>query len=866
MGFFGMTAPKTRAQMGVSTRAPSVDILHRQECKACPLNNAGCNSPKMEPLGHDRPLVYFLGAAPSSSADRKDEPFAGDDMSFLRRSLPKEAFADARFGNVIRTHPGKGEPIKTHDGELSTTREPAYIEIECCRPYVTRDIEDAMPVAIFGFGSVPLKWAANETHPYRWMGRRIPVKIGTHKCWYYPFPEIVNVLKDVKWDGHVAESMQTLAAYLKRAWEQVCDDNGDEPVIHDRAMIDKGVKWVFGPSEKDLRTIVDFLKRAEDEEVSGLDYETNALRPYNKNTKLLTAAVSIERETLAFPLEHRQAKWSPEQLDRIYAALEDYLYSKSIKAVHQAAFEMEWSAVFFGRKVLRGSPWACTLSQAYIINPTQGLLSLESLTVQHFGFNIKELSNVNRKDLDNEPLDRVLPYNALDAKYHRELFFVQEPILYDIEQMPQYQHNMETIPSIVLTQMHGIPIDGKVRDDFAKKYQEQCDNALLDMKECKAWRMYAKEYQAEFKPSSNPDVAKLLKMLGVKIAKSEKGNDITDEKHLRKVDNPIIVPLIKWKKAAKILSTYVAPISDDSPHVYDDGLIHMTISTTKVETWRTSSEDPNTQNWPKRGPNVVIRRAIGKRGKKVVAFDYAGIQARCIAVEARDKAFMDSFITGYDIHAEWTEWFAKKCKAWAYDDLLTNDKQFKNARSGVKNQFVFPSFFGSSAKSISPSLAGSGNIEMPIKIVEEAQEQLFSQFPDIKRWQEKLQRFYAKHQYVTGYSGHRRYAPIGYNQIINSPIQADERIIVLTAMNVLSELDYNLYQPMMEIHDDLTFLWPENEIDARADVVLTELTERRFDWIYPIPLEVEMLVGDNWCDLKEVGKFESKGDRGYIQK
>ncbi len=62
--------------------------------------------------------------------------------------------------------------------------------------------------------------------------------------------------------------------------------------------------------------------------------------------------------------------------------------------------------------------------------------------------------------------------------------------------------------------------------------------------------------------------------------------------------------------------------------------------------------------------------------------------------------------------------------------------------------------------------------------------------------------------YVTGLSGFRRRAPFGLNELINVPIQADEGCMVLDAMSRLSELGDPRFQAALEIHDDLTFIWP----------------------------------------------------------
>jgi uracil-DNA glycosylase family 4 len=170
MSFFtfgGRTALATAAGF-------SKELLHQNECTVCPLNDAKICSPKMKPTGTRKPVIYILGEAPGEQEDKQGRPFVGPSGKLLKRYLKPEVQKLVRWGNVIRCYPGK-------------EKTPGPIEIETCRPSVTRDIEATRPTAIFGFGNVPLNWLIGETGITKWSGRRVPVQVGKHVCWYYPF-------------------------------------------------------------------------------------------------------------------------------------------------------------------------------------------------------------------------------------------------------------------------------------------------------------------------------------------------------------------------------------------------------------------------------------------------------------------------------------------------------------------------------------------------------------------------------------------------------------------------------------------------------------------------------------------------------
>jgi hypothetical protein len=126
--------------------------------------------------------------------------------------------------------------------------------------------------------------------------------------------------------------------------------------------------------------------------------------------------------------------------------------------VHSLAFEQEWTAVLFGKKTLRAGPWGCTMSQAFILDERQGALSLDFLCKQYFGIELKAISHLDRKKLASYPVKDVLNYNALDSKFHRELYIVQRKRLKQEGLTVQYKRHLRRIPTCVLTQIKGVPV------------------------------------------------------------------------------------------------------------------------------------------------------------------------------------------------------------------------------------------------------------------------------------------------------------------------------------------------------------------------------------------------------------------------
>jgi uracil-DNA glycosylase family 4 len=862
LGFFGLAEQSKTMPDSNNIGGYSLDLLHRCQCQICPLNHAPeLQHPYMKPYGAVRPLVYILGEAPGETEDRRGIPFVGKAGQLLHWRIPDGWENDLRFNNVIRCRP-------------PDNRDPSLIEIECCRPSVEEDIAKSKPEAIFGFGNWPLYWALDESGIIKWRGRRVPVEIGGHKCWYYPMlhPSFILHTRKRKYNGkefvphrldqYGSDMEFAFALDLNRAFEEV-RRGLPEPVVHSPEFAAKDIEIITDPQEA-----INAIRRMFGVKLVGLDYETGSLRPFVEQPKILTAALSSKEHTFAFPLEHRECTWSEQEVSEVLDVFGRFLYDAQVrKAVHNLPFEQEWSAFYLGPDCLRATRWECTMAQAYLLHGKRGDdyemggLSLDFLCLQHFGLHIKRLSNVNRKNLAAEPLDKILPYNGIDARYHRYLWSVQDKEIEAQGLREVYEHHLRRIPTMVLTQIQGLPVDQDQTLDLKSKYERsllRIGDELASMPSVKQFRD-RKGY--DYRPSSPQDVKFMYrKILRANIDKTDEAT-ITE----RMGNHPITKLTLKWRKTSKKLSTYVLPMvrGHENSALCDDDKLHPAILLTSTDTWRTSTNEPGVQNWPKHQEGVLeIRKQIAaQRGYKIVSFDYSGIQARNVAMESKDKRLIDAFWDDYDIHADWRDRIVKLYPRWIHGgvEALRDPKVAKKYRQKAKNEFVFASFFGAHPPTLSRHLS------IPVEITERLRKMFMRDFSGIDDWQKGLFESFYETGYVTGLSGHRRYAPISNNQLINAPIQADEVLIVCDAMSRLSELEEDRFQAMLEVHDDLTFRWPVKDIDKNSEVVIEYMLNVPFEWARIVPIGVEMSIGDNWGEMVECEeKFSSKTWRGGL--
>lgn len=860
MGFGELILP---AEQSRGRSGASVDLMHQHQCRVCTLNNAKLLHAKMPSTGSNQPLVYMLGEAPGKTEDEDGVQFVGESGQLLRTRLPKGWLNRVRWDNVIRCHP-------------PNDRDPSPVETECCRPFIENDVAKYKPRAIFGFGAVPLQWLLKQEGIGKWRGRRVPVKVHEHACWYYPFVHPAYLIYRERQrrgpppsDGFGTEDERIFALDLNRAFVEV-EAGLPEPVVHNRAEAEKELYWVDSSGRDDLQTVLDFLEVASLETSSGLDIETNRLRPYQREAKILTIAISIPGVTMAFPWDHQQCQWTDLQKAELRQGLVRFLRSQTRKAVHHLAFELEWFGVMLGLDFVRSGQWDCTMSQAAVIDERVGekpreetghrssgssCFGLGFLTQLYFGANIKQYSNVNLDRLEDEPLSKVLRYNAMDAKYHRLLSETQRTILARDNLLAIYENlQLRRVPTVVLTQIKGVPLDQAVIEAFDTKYA-------------------AKIAQVESKLAADPDVAAFTKLTGEAynpgspkhavimlrdVLKSDagvrRGSYSSDEAAFSKVKRPIADLQLEWRGLAKLHSTYIVPLKTGSPIVYPDGLLHPVLNTVFAETGRLSSEQPNEQNFPKRDSEgkEVRRQIVAPPGTIMVPIDYGQIEARVIAMASGDALFVKALWERYDIHGEWARRIALEFPHVVGGKKFINDKvALKKFRDKVKGGWVFALFFDAQLAT------ACAQCEIPVnKESEKLYGDFWKQFAGVRTWQDKTKTFYRKYGYVECLTGRRRHGPLRDTQLVNAPIQGTACEIVMDSMNRLSELgDWHL-QPFLNVHDDLTFILPENRYEEYVERAMRTMVQVPFSFVN-VPITVEVSSGINWCDQERVMDFSS---------
>lgn len=402
------------------------------------------------------------------------------------------------------------------------------------------------------------------------------------------------------------------------------------------------------------------------------------------------------------------------------------------------------------------------------------------------------------------------------------------------------EFDLPLIPVLYKMESNGMLID---REYFAKLKEEfELEVAGLERK---IWKVVGKEFNIN-------STTQLADVLFVRLGLSTKGikktarGYSTGVKELDKLEGQhSIIRLIKeYREAAKLLSTYIAPL----PELADkNGRVHTTFNQDVTATGRLSSTNPNLQNIPVRtGVGKRIREGfIAAEGKVLVSADYAQFELRLAAALAGDTQLVEDFNQGVDVHT--------KTASEAFG--VPMDKVTKEQRRAAK-VINFGILYGMSVRGLAEAA------DMQYTQAKEFIENYFRLRQPVKAYLDGVLKDAREKGYVETFFGRRRSTPdvLSSNFVVrsaaeraaqNMPIQGTEADLMKRAM-ILVDRELSEKAPtarmVMQVHDSLIVECDEGDAE-QVGKVLKAIMEDKVATELPVKLAVEVTVGRNWGEL-----------------
>jgi uracil-DNA glycosylase family 4 len=825
---------------GPITAKPAPITSGVRGCDVCPLKSEWprITSPRMRLSGNKSdPDILVLGEAPGEEEDRKGAVFVGPTGQFLRDHIPGRDMERIAFQNAVRCHPfGNRTPTKS--------------EVYACSGYIDDDV-NALPTlkVVLGAGQVPLSKFINETTITNIHGYQFPVQIGDRVLWYYPIMHPSFVMRNnQEARGYEGPAAPVFRSDINRFFREV--DSWGKPHI-----IKVGAEDVKLPvTREEAESYIKLMSHPFGVDVETFSPPKGVPKPYQKGARLLCASISDGKTTIAFPIDGPQATtdWG---LDLLLDTVAEHPW-----VAHSAGYELVW-ILWMAEQKHHAPPknFDCTMAMMRLYHQSERILGLEIGSRIHLGLNIKRVMDVNPERITEYPIHDTLVYNGLDSWASRRIF----DKLHNLVKRDHYDELLNRTDSMTRMEIMGLPVDAACAKDMHEHWSgiaaatNRKASSIYEVKE------FTRHRSKEFNLGSPTDVGIALAEYGkVPLPKTAGGKQYsTDDQILQQLapDNPLTRAALDYREADKLDGTYLIPLIE-IPKTTTDGLIHPSYSTTLVSTYRSSSDAPNAQNYPKRKHREVRKAVVSPEGHVLVPIDYGQMQVRNLAMASEDRKLVKHLIDGRDIHTDWLNNLLTM-----HPDYLqhlsdktgeTDDKKIrKEGRNIIKSDFVFNSFFGGGADNV------SARTSIPLRICQELQSELWEEYRDVRSWHKLRRNEYRDTGTVRGLTGVvlGRVIKIG-NEPINFPIQNAEAEIVFRAQNELSQLSLHrsdpYLHPRINVHDDLTFILPNDErMDKYIVDIADVMLKVRFDWQI-VPLVIEIKFGPNWCDLEDLVTLE----------
>ena len=481
-----------------------------------------------------------------------------------------------------------------------------------------------------------------------------------------------------------------------------------------------------------------------------------------------------------------------------------------------------------------------TMIAAHLLNPDRRSYKMDLLSIDYLDYEMIPIENLigkkgkNQKLMSDVELKDISYYACEDSDVALQLYI---KLLKELE-----NHNLieifndieiPTMKVLIEMEYQGVNIDV----NFFRKLSEKIGNQI----EVISNNIYDITKQ-KFNINSPKQLSEILfDRLGLKpIKKRSTSVDVLEE---LKKQHPIAEELLSYRHFSKLKNTYLDAIPS---HINSlTSKVHTSFNQTIASTGRLSSTKPNLQNIPIR---TEISREIRKgftasdTTSYIFAADYSQVELRIMAHFSNENELINCFNENIDVHTR---------TAANIFGINSEDVNFTQRRTAKVVNFSI--MYGAGPFRLSQEL------DIKLKDAKKIIEAYFETYPGIKLFMEETLSSAREKGYVETLLGRKRYADgltssnmnivkAEERACINMPIQGTAAELIKIAMiNVYNKIKESELKSKMilQIHDELLFDVPKNEIEILPSIVKNEM-ENAIK--LNVPLKVDCDYGKNWFE------------------
>jgi DNA polymerase-1 len=492
------------------------------------------------------------------------------------------------------------------------------------------------------------------------------------------------------------------------------------------------------------------------------------------------------------------------------------------------------------------TPFDDTMLISYVLDAGKGGHGMDELSRRHLGHQPITFADVagtgrNKVTFDHVAIDKATAYAAEDADVTLRLWRMMKPRLVAEHRVTVYETlERPLVPVLARMERAGIAIDRNMLSRLSGDFSQILARLEEEIQEDAGERFQVSS------PKQIGDV--LFGKMGLPGAKKTPSGQwatpATLLEELAQAGHDLPKKILNYRQLSKLKSTYTDSLQQHADR--GTNRVHTSFALAATTTGRLSSSDPNLQNIPIRTEEGRrIRRAfVAPEGKKLISADYSQIELRLLAHIADIPQLREAFEQGIDIHAA-----TASAMFGVALDQMTGDlrRRAKTINFGI--------IYGISAFGLADRL-GIGREEASAFI-----KQYFERFPGIRDYIDTTKRSCREKGYVTTLFGRVcHYPQIRSNnpserasverQAINAPIQGTAADIIRRAMTRMEdalEAKKLTARMLLQVHDELVFEVPDDEVEATIPVIAGVMEEAPAPALtLRVPLVVEARAAGNW--------------------
>lgn len=577
-----------------------------------------------------------------------------------------------------------------------------------------------------------------------------------------------------------------------------------------------------------------------------IDLETSGLDPLTAELVGISLCGNLER-CCYIPVGHKDADGARVagqlEAEAVLEALRPLLEDSSLPKIGQnLKFDYSMLAACRQGAIRMAGPLWDTMVASYVLDPARRSHKLDDLCHEYLDLQMTTFAEVtgNDKRLDSfvyVTLPAARDYSCEDVYGAVRLWEIFQPRLKELGLWQLYAA-MESrlVPILAGMELAGIEVDPVLLNDMSEEFRDK-----LVALEKEIYGLAGEEFNIN-SPQQLGEI--LFEKLNLPHGRKTKTGYSTDIKILERLSyHDLPRAMISYRNLSKLKSTYVDKLASlIHPR---SGRVHTSFNQTVTATGRLSSSNPNLQNIPIRtAEGQRIRQAfVPAAGHLFLAGDYSQIDLRVLAHYSQDRALLDAFRTGQDIHSQ------TAAEIFLVSPLLVTSQMRRVAKT-----INFGIVYGMS----SFGLAGQLNLSR-----REAQtfiDRYFEHYSGVRSFMAEIVEQARRDGYVTTLLNRRRGLPdiksanrtrreFAERTAINTPIQGTAADIIKLAMiRVDEELQRAglTARMLLQIHDELVF-----EVTAAEAEQTRVLVKKAMESVLTldVPLVVNMSAGANLAEV-----------------